>query len=98
MKAEILPESLLRGEHLHCRPVKKGPVVETLIIPSEDGSTPTFKVAIVCSQRRPSSYCGLRDRPGIRGPRRCLWWEGDSRGVYQVIGPNMDKKLEDGRG
>ena len=37
--------------------------------------------------------CGLRDRPGVRGPRRCLWYKGDSHGVYQIIGPGMDKKL-----
>jgi len=96
MKIEILPESLLNGEHLYCRPVKGGPIVEAQIVHSEDESTPTFKIAIICPQRQPRSVCGLRDRPGIRGPRRCLWYEGDSHGEYQIIGPNMDMKSEMG--
>jgi len=92
---EILPESLLKGEFLHCRPVKGGPIVEAQIVPSEDEPL-TFKVAIICPQRRPSSKCGLRDRPGVRGPRRCLWFKGDSKGLYQIIGLGMDKKSDEG--
>ncbi len=96
MKIEMLTESLLQGDHFHCRPVKKGPIVEALIIPSEDDSTPTFRTAIICPYRRAKSYCGLRDRPGVPGPRRCLWYKGDSRGLYQIVGPGMDNKTEEG--
>ena len=93
MKIESLPELLLNGPNLHCRPVKNGPVVIAQIIRLEAESTPTFKVEIICPQRRLGGVCGLRDRPGVRGPRRCLWYKGDSHGVYQIIGPGMDKKL-----
>lgn len=92
MIIERLPSSLLNGEHLHCRPVKGGPIIEATIVPSDDESTPTFRVAIVCPARRADSKCGLRDRLGIRGPRRCLWYRGDSLGEYQIIGPDADKK------
>lgn len=96
MKIEIIPESLLNGEYFHCRPVKGGPIVEAPMVHSDDESTPTFKVAIICPQRRPRSKCGLRDRPGVRGPRYCFWYRDDSLGVYQIIGPGMDKKSEEG--
>jgi hypothetical protein len=96
MNIEIIPESLLHGEHFHCRPIKGGPIVEAPIVRSEDESTPTIKVAIICPQWRPSSKCGLRDKPGVRGPRYCFWYRGDSLGVYQIIGPGMDKKSDEG--
>lgn len=94
MKIEILPDSLLKGRSLHCRPVEGGPVVNAQIVRLEDESAPTFKLAIICPQRRPGSVCGLRNRPGVRGSRRCLWHKGDSLGVYQIIGPGMDKKTD----
>lgn len=93
MKIEILLESLLNGQHLHCRPVKGGPIVNAQIVRSDE-SIPTFKVAIICPQRRSRGVCGLRDRPHVRGPRRCLWYKGDSRRVYQIIGPGMEKKTD----
>ena len=92
MKIEILPDSLLNGKCLHCKPVVDGPTVEAMIVRSDEKLTPAFIWAILCPQRRPKSKCGLRDRPGVRGPRYCLWFKGDSLGVYQIIGPGMDKK------
>jgi hypothetical protein len=91
MRIEILPSSLLNGEHLHCRPVKGGPIIKATIVPADYESTLTFKVAIVCPARQPGSKCALRDRPGVRGPRRCLWYRGDSLGEYQIIGPDTEK-------
>lgn len=82
MNIEIIPESLLNGEHFYCRPVKNKPTVVAQIVHPEDEATPTFKVAIICPQRRAGSKCGLRDRSGVRGPRHCLWYKGDSLGVY----------------
>lgn len=99
MKIDVLLESLLQGEHFHCKPVKREPMVEAQIISFEledDSIFPAFKKMIVCSQRRSKSYCGLRDRPGFPGPRRCLWYRGDSGGLYQIIGPGMDKKSDRG--
>lgn len=94
MKTEILPELLLNGERLYCRPVKGKETVEARIVHSEGKSTPTFKVVIICPQRQSESVCGLRDRDGVRGPRRCLWFKGDSLGLYQIIGLGMDKKTD----
>jgi hypothetical protein len=89
MKIERLPASLLNGKYLHCRPIEAGPVVAAPIIPI--GGELTFKVAIVCPARQPGSKCARRDRPGVRGPRRCLWYRGDSLGEYQIIGPDTEK-------
>ena len=95
MKIEILPDSLLNGKFLHCRPVKGGPIVEAQIHPSEGESTPTFKVAIICSARQPCSKCELRISVGSRDDH-CQYWKGDSLGGYQIIGPDMDKKSNKG--
>jgi len=34
----------------------------------------------------------------IAGSRddNCQYWKGDSRGEYQIVGPNMDEKSEKG--
>ena len=52
---------------------------------------PHSKKAIVCPARRACSECELRIKAGIED-RHCQYWRGDSRGLYQVIGPDMDKK------
>ena len=95
MDIERLPSSLLNGNFLHCRPVEGCPIVEAPIVQIEDGSTPTFKVAIVCLARRPCSKCELKTIAGSRDDN-CQYWKGDSRGEYQIVGPNMDEKSEKG--
>jgi len=87
--------SLLNGKFLHCRPIDGGPIIKAQIIPSEVESTSTFKVAIVCPARLPSSKCQLRIDAGSKD-NRCLYYKGDSRGEYQIIGPGMDKKSYEG--
>ena len=86
MEIERLPNALLYGKLLHCRPVEDGSIVVAQIIPSEEESTPTFKVAIVCGARRPCSKCELRMSVGS-GDDHCRYWKGDSLGAYQIIGP-----------
>ncbi len=88
---ERIPASLLKGEFLHCRPVDSGPIIKAPIIPSDGASTPTFKVAIICPARQPSSKCQLRIE-SESGDGYCHYYKGDSRGEYQIIGPGMDKK------
>jgi hypothetical protein len=95
MDIERLPTSLLNGSCLHCQPVEGGPIVEAPIVQSEDGSTPTFRVVIVCPVRLPMSKCVIRKKAGI-GEGNCLWYKGDSKGEYQIIGPGMDKKSDRG--
>ncbi len=95
MDIERIPNSLLNGESLHCRPVDGGPIIKAQIIPFERESTPTFKVAIICPARRPRSKCELRIRAGSENDY-CQYYKGDSRGEYQIIGPGMDKKSEGG--
>jgi len=90
MKIERLPDSLLNGKFLHCQPAEGGSVIKAPII-SSDESTPTFKVAIICPARRPSSKCELMIREG-NGDDQCHYYKGDSRSEYQIIGPGMDKK------
>lgn len=92
---ERIPASLLRGDFLHCRPVDGGPTVKAQIIPFDGESTPTFKVAIVCPERRASSKCHLRMKTGS-GDDYCHYYKGDSRGDYQIVGPGMDKKTAGG--
>jgi hypothetical protein len=95
MEIDRLSDSLLNGRFLQCRPVENGPVVEAHVIPSEGDLAPTFKVAIICPERRPSSKCELRS-VDCSWNDYCLYYKGDSRGNYQIIGPNMDKKLDGG--
>jgi hypothetical protein len=90
MGIEVLPESLLNGTLLHCQPIEGGPVVEAQIVASEDGSTPTFKKAIVCPARRSRSQCELRIKAGAE-EKRCFYYRGDSLGLYQIIGPGIDE-------
>lgn len=91
MNTERLPDLLLNGKLLHCRPIEGGPIIEAQIIPSEEELTPTFKKAIICPVRMPHSKCGLRIIYESKG-RRCQYYKGDSCGAYQIIGPEMDKK------
>ena len=95
MGIERIPNSLLKGEFLHCQPVNGGPIIKAQIIPFEGESTPTFKVAIICPARRPSSKCELRIRAGSVDDY-CQYYKGDSRGEYQIVGPGMDKKIRRG--
>ena len=95
MEIERLPNSFLNGNFLHCRPVEDGRIVEAQILPSEEESTPTFKVGIICPAREPRSRCRLRIRAGS-GDDHCQYWRGDSLGEYQIIGPDMDKKSNKG--
>lgn len=89
MNIDRLPDSLLNGTFLHCRPIENGQIVEAQIVPVEEEVT-TFKVALVCLARLPSSKCLLR--LGAHGGKgRCLYYKGDSRGSYQIIGPNVEK-------
>lgn len=93
MKIERLPNSLLNGKFLHCRPVEHGPIVEGVIIPCE--GYPAFRVLIMCPARKPRSICGLR--MGIRkNDNHCLYRKGDSHGEYQIIGPDADLKSDRG--
>jgi len=96
---ERIPDSLLKGKFFHCRPVHSGSIVKTQLIPFEpfEGETEpsTFKVAIMCPARRPSSKCALRIEANNKD-KRCHYYRGDSRGVYQIIGPGMDKKSDRG--
>lgn len=84
MDIERLTGPLLNGNFLHCRPVEGGPIIGAPIVRFEDGSTPAFRVIIVCPARGPMSKCELRTRVG--GDGRCLYWRGGSRGEYQIIG------------
>ncbi len=95
MGIERIPDSLLNGEFLHCRPVEGGSIVEAKIIPSLGESTPTFKVAIICPARQYNSKCDLRIRAGSEEDH-CQYYKGDSRGEYQIIGPGMDNKSDGG--
>ena len=94
MDLERLPDSLLGGKHLHCRPVEDGPIVEAQIFPSE-GELPTARVVIVCGARLPCSKCTLRVESGSEDDH-CQYYKGDSLGGYQIIGPEMDKKSDRG--
>ncbi len=93
MEIRRLPSSLLEGKFLHCQPVEDGPIIEAPIVSSEEGSTPVFNVVIVCPVRRPSSNCALRMVAGSQDVK-CQYWEGDSCGQYQIVGPKMDRKSE----
>lgn len=92
---ERIPISLLQGKFLHCQPVDNGPTIEAQVIPSDTEVTPMFKVAIVCPARLSRSKCQLRVEARSEGSH-CLYYKGDSRGDYQIIGPGMDNKLFDG--
>lgn len=91
MKIEIIPDSLLNGKLLHCRPIRGRSKVEAQIIPSEGESSPSFEKVIICPARQPRSQCGERMKAGLSNAY-CHYWRGDSLGVYQIIGPDMDKK------
>ena len=95
MEIDRLTDSLLNGRLLHCQPVENGPIIEARVIPIGDDSTPAFKKAIVCPARRACSECELRIRAGSEN-KHCQYYKGDSRGLYQIIGPDMDKKLDTG--
>ncbi|MFI5240909.1 MAG: hypothetical protein ACHQUA_00560 [Microgenomates group bacterium] len=94
MKIDRLPPSVLNGDFLHCQPVEGGAVVEAPILSSE-GLLPTAKVVIVCAARIPRSKCKLMVEAGINDGF-CQYYQGDSLGDYQIIGPGMDKKLDSG--
>ncbi len=82
---ERIPTPLLKGVFLHCRPVEGGPTVKAPIVPSDEETTPAFKVAIVCPARQSRSKCQLRVELGD-GDGYCHYDRGDSRGEYQIIG------------
>jgi hypothetical protein len=86
-----LPETLLRGQYLHCRPSVGGPVIEARIVPG--GEDALVRVFIVCSERLPCSNCRVRVREGDHS-RRCHYWRGDGLGHYRIVGPGMDQKRE----
>ncbi|HET7099152.1 MAG TPA: hypothetical protein VFI61_02900 [Patescibacteria group bacterium] len=94
MKIDRLPDSLLNGKFLHCKPVENGLVVEAKILPS-GGELPMARVVIVCPFRMPRSKCELLVN-AENNDDHCLYYKGDSRGGYQIIGPNMGEKTEDG--
>ncbi len=89
-----LDESLLNGKLLHCQPVEGGPVVEARIIPASE-ELPTVKVIIACPARRAGSKCELLIR-SKKNHGHCLYYKGDSLGLYQIIGPEMHKKSDIG--
>ena len=90
---ERIPSSLLKGEYFRCRPIEDEKIIVTKIIPSEGESTPTFKVAIICPARRPSSKCEMKIRAGSED-HHCQYYKGDSQGEYQIIGPGGEKKSD----
>ena len=95
MKQEILPNSLLNGKYLHCRPVENGPIIEAPILPSEgeltEGEITIARVIIVCEARRSRSKCEMKIIAGSKDDH-CQYYKGDSLGGYQIIGPGMDNK------
>ena len=93
MSIEVLSESLLRGKYLHCRPVEG--VVKAKILPIEEGLAEAFNIAIICSERRPCSKCDLRIQAGDED-NHCHYYRGDSRGLYQIVGLEMDIKSDIG--
>jgi len=90
MNIEKLPNSLLNGKFLHCRPVEDGPIVVAQILPSQG----ELSTAIVCGARQPRSECALRIK--FKGKdRHCQYYRGDGFG-YQIIGLGMDEKSDRG--
>lgn len=95
MKIDRLPASLLNGDFLHCQPIKGGEVAAAKIIQSDADQTPTFEKAIVCPARMSLSRCALRVAANNKD-KHCLYYRGDSKGVYQIIGPGMDQESDRG--
>ena len=82
---------LLNGKSLHCRPVEEGPVIEAQVIPTD--SIGSFNKVIICAARLPNSKCALLIKAGINGGF-CRYYRGDGRGVYQIVGLDMDNKKD----
>jgi len=90
MNIEILPDSLLNGEFLHCRPVEGGPITEAAIAPLQKEGLSTSKIIIVCGKRQPCSKCTARVNAGVEDTY-CQYYKGDGY-RYQIIGRGMDRK------
>lgn len=73
-----MPNSLLGGRFLHCRPSKESKIIAAPIFHTDD--IPVTNNIIVCPMRLPASKC---DSTGTY----CHYW----RTPY-IIGPDMDKK------
>ena len=87
MKENVLPDTLLKGEYFHCRPIEKGPTIRIKIIQIEDER---IKKLCVCGARLPRSRCFFR-KDNISD--LCEYWRGDGLpNGYQIVGPRAYKK------
>ena len=57
-KLQEIPESLLQGTHIHCRPVSKGPTIEAAIIRTDESVV--TDIVIVCPAAISIRRCLLR--------------------------------------
>lgn len=94
MNIERLPQSMLQGDFLHCRPMEGGQIVKAPIL-STEGKLAGTQVVIVCPARLSSSKCGIRENTENTDDK-CLYYRGDSVSGYQIIGPGMENKSKRG--
>jgi len=86
-KLKEIPDCLLQGDHIHCRPVKNRPMVEAVVVRTGEEIPVTDKV-IVCPVRSAASCCLLRAK--MSDPH-CLY-----PSTKYIIGPGMAEKKMDG--
>lgn len=86
-KLKEIPDCLLQGDHIHCRPVKNRPMVEAVVVRTGEEIPVTDKV-IVCPARSAASRCLIRQK---MSDNYCRF-----PATKYIIGPGADLKKLDG--
>jgi hypothetical protein len=72
-----IPEEMMHGPHIHCRPVRRGPMVEATVVTTRESAV-TNKL-VICPARMSNTGCLMRQ---FMNEPLCLY-----PGTKYIIGP-----------